>query len=225
VRLFLGCLLLLWANPGFSQEIEAGQVNAPPPEPKRILDVVPNYPAVSSGVIPPPPGPAEAFKIATENSFDYSSFLLSGINSLLAEQRHANPELGSGASAFGRYYWRSVADKTINNYVVLFALPTLFHEDERYYAKGKGGVWKRSFYAASRILVIPNYQEHNSFNASQVLGRAISEGISTTYSPISDRTAGKAAVHYGVDMGLDAVTNIFREFWPDIAARLRHHKR
>ena len=36
------------------------------PQPKRILGIMPNYRAVSAGVIPPPPTPKEAFKIATK---------------------------------------------------------------------------------------------------------------------------------------------------------------
>jgi len=39
----------------------------------------------SAGVIPPPPTPKEAFKIATENSFDYSAFIFVGITSAMSE--------------------------------------------------------------------------------------------------------------------------------------------
>ena len=35
----------------------------------------------------------------------------------------------------------------------LEALPSVFHQDERYWL-GKGGIWKRGIYAASRILII-----------------------------------------------------------------------
>ncbi|MGC2171141.1 MAG: hypothetical protein WA555_19255, partial [Candidatus Sulfotelmatobacter sp.] len=47
--------------------------NTPPPQPKRILGVMPNFRAVSAGAIAPPPTPKQAFVIATKNSFDYSS--------------------------------------------------------------------------------------------------------------------------------------------------------
>jgi hypothetical protein len=39
-------------------------------QPKRILGLMPNYRTVSEGAIPPPPTPRQAFKIATENTFD-----------------------------------------------------------------------------------------------------------------------------------------------------------
>ncbi|HSU19680.1 MAG TPA: hypothetical protein VLI45_08055, partial [Acidobacteriaceae bacterium] len=44
----------------------------PPPQPKRILGLMPNYRAVSAGVKPEPATPKQAFKIATQQSFDYS---------------------------------------------------------------------------------------------------------------------------------------------------------
>jgi hypothetical protein len=191
-------------------------------QPKRILGMMPNYRAVSAGAIPPPPTAKEAFKIATQNSFDYSSFLFVGITSLMAMGSDAHPQLGHGMAGYGGYYWRGFLDKADGNYMVIFALPTIFHEDERYYARGEGGVWKRAIYAASRVLITPDYHGHNTFNAAEVFGRGISQGISASYYPSQDRTAGALAVKYGYAIGRDALTNVFREFWPDISAHVLH---
>ena len=191
-------------------------------QPKRILGIMPNYRAVTAGVIPPPPTPKQAFKIATQNSFDYSSFVFVGITSLLAEATDAHPQLGDGLSGFGKYYWRGFVDKTDGNYLVIFVLPTIFHQDERYYARGEGGFWKRGTYAASRVLITPDYHGHNSFNASELLGRGIAQGISTFYYPSHDRTLGSIALKFGYAIGRDALTNVFREFWPDIATHVLH---
>jgi len=191
-------------------------------QPKRILGLMPNYRAVSAGVIPPPPTPKQAFTIATKNSFDYSSFVFVGITSAMSFSSNGHPQLGQGLKGYGRYYWRGFLDKTDGNYLVIFALPTVFHQDERYYAKGEGSFWKRATYSASRILITPNYHGHNGFNASEILGRGIAQGISTSYYPSRDRTAGSLAIKYGYALGRDALTNIFREFWPDIATHVLH---
>ncbi len=183
---------------------------------------MPNYRAVSAGAIPPPPTPKQAFKIATQNSFDYSSFAFVGITSALSEWSDAHPQLGEGMEGYWRYCWRGFVDKTDGNYLVVFALPTVFHQDERYYAKGEGGVFKRAIYAASRVLITPDYHGHNSFNASEIFGRGIAQGISATYYPSGDRTGGALAVKFGYAIGRDALTNVFREFWPDISTHLLH---
>ncbi len=191
-------------------------------QPKRILGVMPNFRAVSAGALPPPPTPKQAFKIATQNSFDYSSFVFVGITSALAEWTVAHPQLGQGLPGYGRYYWRGLLDKTDGNYWVIFALPTVFHQDERYYAKGEGIFWRRGFYAGTRIFVTPDYHGHNSFNVSELLGRGIAQGISLTYYPSGTRTAGALATKYGWALGRDTLTNVFREFWPDIATHVLH---
>jgi hypothetical protein len=194
----------------------------PKRQPKRILGVMPNFRAVSAGAMPPPPTPKQAFVIATRNSFDYSSFIFVGMTSLLAEANDVHPALGKGVEGFGQYYWRGFLDKTDGNYLVIFALPSVLHQDTRYYAKGEGPFLKRGIYAATRILITPDYHGHNTFNASEVFGRAMAQGISTAYYPKADRTIGALAVKFGWAMGRDALTNIFREFWPDIATHVLH---
>jgi hypothetical protein len=191
-------------------------------QPKRILGVMPNYRAVSAGAIPPPPTAGEAFKLATQNSFDYSSFVFVGITSLMAEGTDAHTQLGKGMPGFGRYYWRGFVDKTDGNYLVLYALPTLFHQDERYYARGEGSILGRGIYAASRVLITPNYNGHNVFNSSEILGRGIAQGIAVSYYPSNDRTIGELSGKYAYAVGRDALTSMFREFWPDIAVHVLH---
>lgn len=191
-------------------------------QPKRILGVMPNFRAVSAGAIPPPPSAKEAFKIATQNSFDYSSFIFVGITSAMAEWSDTHPQLGEGMAGYGRYYWRGFVDKTDGNYLVIFALPTILHEDERYYAKGEGGIWKRGTYAATRVFITPNYHGHSTANLAELLGRAAAQAISVSYYPSKTRTAGAIGEKYGYAIGRDALTNVFREFWPDIAVHVFH---
>jgi hypothetical protein len=214
------------AQPGTSAPPDANTAQQATPaskqQPKRILGVMPNYRAVSAGAMPPPPTPKQAFIMATQNSFDYSAFVFVGITSLMAWGTDTHPQLRSGIAGYGRYYWRGFLDKADGNYLVMFALPTILHEDERYYAMGEGGFWKRAIYAASRVVITPDYHGHNTFNAAEVFGRGISQGVSAAYYPSQDRTASALAIKYGFAMGRDALTNVFREFWPDIATHVLH---
>lgn len=191
-------------------------------QPKRIMGIMPNFRAVSAGTVPPPPTAKQAFIIATKNSFDYSSFIFVGMTSALAEWTNAHPQLGQGMAGYGQYYWRGFVDKTDGNYLVIFAFPTMLHQDERYYAMGTGGFWKRAFYAASRVAVAKNYEGKNVFNASEVIGRGTAQAISLSYYPSQTRTASGFASKYAYAIGRDALTNVFREFWPDIAIHVLH---
>ena len=191
-------------------------------QPKRIMGVMPNFRAVSAGALPPPPSPKEAFVIATKNTFDYSSFIFTGLTSMIAEGSDTHPQLGKGVEGFGNYYWRGFVDKTTGNYLVIFALPTVFHEDERYYAKGHGGFVKRFLYSTSRVLITPNYEGHDTINAAELVGRGMAQGISVAYYPSKTRTVGAISAKYGYALLRDAATNAFREFWPDIATHVLH---
>jgi hypothetical protein len=68
-------------------------------------------------------------------------------------------------------------------------------------------------------LIKPDYQGHNTFNTAEILGRGIAQGVSVSYYPSNDRRIGEISEKYGFAVGCDALTNNFREFWPDIS----HH--
>lgn len=191
-------------------------------QPKRILGIMPNYRAVSAGEIPPPPTPKQAFVIATRNSFDYSSFFFVGITSMIAEGQNAHPQLGKGVPGFWGYSWRGFVDKTDGNYMVIFALPTILHEDGRYFAKGEGSIFRRAAYASSRVVITRKYSGSNTFNASEIFGRGAAQAISTTYYPSNSRTVGELSERYAYSLMRDALTSTFREFWPDIATHVLH---
>ena len=183
---------------------------------------MPNYRAVSAGVKPPPATPRQAFGIATRQSFDYSAFVFVGITSAIAEGENCHPALGKGIPGFWGYSWRGWVDKTDGNYWVVWALPTVFHEDERYYALGRGSFVHRALYSVSRVFITPDYNGHPTINGAELLGRGIAQGISTTYYPTSDRTVSELATKYAYALLRDASTNAFREFWPDIAVHVLH---
>lgn len=194
----------------------------PLPQPRRILGIMPNYRAVSAGVLPPPPTPREAFGIATEETFDYSAFIFVGITSLGAEGFNTHPTFGKGVGGFGDYYWHGFLDKASGNYLVVWALPAVLHEDERYYSMGTGGFVHRGVYAATRIFITPNYHGRNTFNAAEVFGRGISQAVSLSYYPSSTDTIGGFTYKYGAALARDAAVNVFREFWPQISYHVLH---
>jgi hypothetical protein len=99
----------------------------------------------------------------------------------------------------------------------------VLHEDERYYALGRGPVMKRLGYAVSRVVVTPDYNGRPTINGAELLGRGAAQLIGTTYYPSSDRTPSALATKYGYALLRDATTNAFREVWPDIAAHAIKH--
>jgi hypothetical protein len=183
---------------------------------------MPNYRAVSAGQTPVPPGSKEAFIIATRNSFDYSAFVFTGLTSLIAEGNDSHPNFGKGIPGYWSYSWRGFLDKTDGNYLVIWAYPTILHQDVRYYALGKGSVLKRFGYSLSQIAVARNYQGDHVPNYSELLGRASAQAVSKTYYPSSDNSISQLSSKFAYALLRDGATNAFREFWPDIAVHVLH---
>jgi len=115
-------------------------------------------------------------------------------------------------------------DQTSENYWVEFIFPTITREDGRYYTLGRGGFAKRTGYALSRAVITRSNSGNEVFNISEVFGAGASAGISNLYYPSASRSVGNTVSEWGLDVGIDAGTFWFREFWPDINRHVFHNK-
>ena len=185
----------------------------------RILGIIPNFRAVSTTEHLPPQSVHEKFVTATQDSFDYSSLFVPTALAGWNYSRNNVPEFGKGAGAYGQYWWRNALDQTNENYMVEFVVPVITKQDTRYYTLGHGGFFKRSGYALSRAVVTRTDAGDETFNTSEVVGAGAAAGLSNAYYPASQRTVGNTMTNWGINVGIDAGTFVFKEFWPDINHR------
>jgi hypothetical protein len=192
------------------------------PQTRRILGIIPNFRAVSTDEQLPPQSVKEKFVTATEDSFDYSSIFIPLMLTAYDMGIDATPEFHQGAAGFARYFWHNAVDQTSENYMVEFVVPSITHEDTRYYTLGRGGFFKRTGYALSRAVVTRSDAGNNVFNASEVLGAGASAGLSSLYYPSRERSFTNTGTEWGLDVAIDAASFVFKEFWPDINHKLFH---
>jgi hypothetical protein len=191
---------------------------------KRILGIVPNFRSVSANVKLPPQTVKEKFTGATEDSFDYSSFIFDGILAGEAQAEGSYPEFHQGIAGYARYYWHTFADQTDENFLVEFALPAALHQDPRYYTLGHGGIIKRTAYSFSRVLITRTDAGNDTANVSEIVGAGAASGISGLYYPSQERTWTKTGQRWVTNVGLDGMTFVFKEFWPDLNSAIFHQK-
>lgn len=123
-------------------------------EDKHILGVIPNYKTVPELSGPYVPITTRTkFKLATQDSFDPYEWLVAGMFAGIAQLGDQYHEFGQGAQGYAKRYGGAFADQAISNYITEAILPSILHEDCRYFRLGKGGGWKRTRYAISRVLV------------------------------------------------------------------------
>jgi hypothetical protein len=191
---------------------------------KRILWIFPNYRAVSANTQLSALSLKDKFWLATQDSFDYSSFVSAGIIAGVSQANKSYPEFGQGAKGYGRYYWHAMADQAVGNYLTEAIVPAVTHEDPRYYTLGHGGFFKRTGYAVSRLLVTRTDSGGRTFNLSEIVGNGAGAGISDTYYPSRERTWTKTGQKWVAQIALDGAFNIVKEFWPDINHVIFHGK-
>ena len=185
-------------------------------QPKRILGIIPNYRAVSANTKLPPLTFKGELWLATQDTFDYSYFILTGALAGIDMAGKSEPAFGQGAEGYGKYYWHVFVDGGIENYMTEAIVPVLTKEDPRYYTMGKGGFVKRTGYAVSRLFITRTNSGKSTFNLSEIVGAGAAAGIGNTYYPAQSNPWVKTYQRWGTQVGLDGVFNALKEFWPDI---------
>jgi len=195
-----------------------------PQQTKRILWIVPNFRSISANTHLPPQSVKEKFWLATQDSFDYSSFIYEGLIAAYAMAAKSEPEFGQGASGYANYFAHNFADGTIENYMVEAIVPVVTKEDSRYYTLGRGGFFKRSGYAVSRLFITRKDSGDPTFNFSEVVGAGAAAGIGNLYYPSDQNQLVKTYQRWISQMLQDAAGNIAKEFWPDVNRAVFHNK-
>jgi hypothetical protein len=201
----------------------------------RLFYALPNFLSLENTGKIPPLSSKEKFKVVTRGAFDYIEYPWYGLLSAINQADDAEPAYGQGWGAYGKRYATSFADGTIENFITSAILPSILHQDPRFYHSEAGGFTHKAGYAVSRIFLTRTDSGGTAFNYSEVVGSALSAAISTySYHPRSttlrspsgpryipsDRTLANTANVWGSQVAFDTVTIVIKEFWPDIHRKL-----
>ena len=191
----------------------------------RLFFALPNFLTLENGSQAIPLTSGEKFKVVAKGAFDYTQIPWYALVGAIGQAENSEPGYGQGWAAYGKRVGSSAADGTIENFMTGAIFPSILHQDPRYFQMGKGKLWNRITYSASRILITRSDSGHKQFNFSEVFGSALSAGISTySYHPRSDRSVADVADVWGSQMGTDAITIMLKEFWPDIRNKILKKK-
>ena len=99
----------------------------------HIMWVIPNYRTDEGATEFQPLTPDQKFKLAFDDSFDPTAFLVAGVfaRSSMAQDQYRS--FGQGAKGFSKCYGGAFADQTIGNVMTEAIFPTVLHQDPRYF--------------------------------------------------------------------------------------------
>jgi len=104
-------------------------------------------------------------------------------------------------------------------------LPSVLHDDPRFFRKGRGTTWSRIVYATSRVVISRTDAGKSTFNIPQVFGQLGQASISMLYYPQQDRKLTGVLSGWAINQGYNIGWNQLKEFTPDLGAYLQRHSR
>lgn len=190
----------------------------------RLFFTLPNFLTLENANQIKPLTAGQKYKVVARSSFDYVQYPWFGFLAGISQAQNSEPGYGQGAQGYGKRYGAAMADGLIENFMTSAVLPSVLHQDPRFFQSGHGGFWHRSWYAFSRILITRTDSGKSQINYSEIFGSAFSAGVSTySYHPHDDKTLNNTVKVWGTQVGYDSLTYVVKEFWPDIRRKIRGH--
>ena len=191
-----------------AEEIATEQVHVE--ETQRVFGFIPNFYVVYE----PDPVPLTAklkFKLALRIATD--PVTAAGVAFLSATQQAGDtPNFGQGWDAYGKRIGANSADGFSDIMIGGAILPSLLHQDPRYFYQGTGTTGSRFHHAMMHPFVCPGDNGKLQPNFSSLGGDLASSAISNLYYPQSNRGLGLVFTNFGISTAERVATSLAQEF-------------
>jgi len=180
-------------------------------EQQRVVGVIPNFYS-SYDWNAPPMLAKQKMQLSIRSILDPVSFL--SVAGIAGAEQYQNvfPAYGSGIEGYGKRYGAAFANHVSSTLLGRAVYPSIFHQDPRYFYKGKGTIESRALHAISAAVIARGDNGRWEPNYSRVLGDFTAAAISNLYYPASDRGGSLVLLNGLAGVGGDAVSNLIREF-------------
>jgi hypothetical protein len=165
----------------------------------------------------------QKFKLAFSQATDPFQFLIAGIAGGFSEAEGSDHGYGGGPVGYLKRVGADYADSFDGAMIGNALLPSILHQDPRFFRRGYGSAKRRVFYALSTSFVA----KHDNTgkwepNYSNLGGNLIAGAISTVYVPEDERTASNVIEGFALVTLEGAGGAVLQEFWPDISRKFFH---
>jgi hypothetical protein len=211
-------------TPPLSQR-EQAQHDIKAQEKQRILGVMPEF-NTTDNPNAPPLSVGQKFDLAFHSAIDPWQFFLAGVDSGIGQAENSFPGYGQGMQGYGKRFGAAYLDAFDGAMIGNALFPAMFHQDPRYFRRGKGRFWNRFLYAASSTVRCKGDNGKWQWNYSNVAGNLVAGAISNAYYPSSDRGLGLTFERAATVTAEGAIGAELLEFWPDIQRKFfkKHRK-
>lgn len=163
----------------------------------------------------------QKFDLWYHSSIDPFTFFVAGVDSGIEQAENSYPEYHQGFVGFAKRYGASYGDSVDGNFWGNAVLPSLLHQDPRYFRLGHGSAKRRLFYALISTVRCKGDNGNWQPSYSNIVGNLIGGAISNVYYPASDRGVGLTLERGFTVTAEGAIGAVAFEFYPDAIAYLR----
>ncbi|MFZ0705410.1 MAG: carboxypeptidase-like regulatory domain-containing protein [Candidatus Korobacteraceae bacterium] len=190
------------------EEVAAEQVKIQ--EQQRVFGIVPNF-YVTYEHAAAPLTPKLKFQLAMKALTDPVTIAGFGMNAAIY-QAAGYPSYGQGAAGYGKRLGATFAGGYSNILLGDAVLPSLLHQDPRYFYQGTGTTKSRLLHAMSTPFVARGDDGRREINYSNILSDLASGALANAYYPSQDRGAGLVLRSAAIGIGGRMVFGIVQEF-------------
>jgi len=178
---------------------------------QRVVGVIPNFYSAYDWNAPPMLA-KQKLQLGLRSVLDPVSFLSTAGIAGAEQYENIFPSYGGGFEGYGKRYSAALATHVTSTMLGRAVFPSIFHQDPRYFYKGKGSIKSRAFYALAAAVMARGDNGRWEPNYSRVLGNFSSAAISNLYYPPADRGGSLVLLNGLAATGGDAFANLIREF-------------
>jgi hypothetical protein len=178
---------------------------------QRTFGFLPNFYVVYDAANAVPLTPKLKFQLAMRTSFD--PVTIGGVAFMAGVKQAAKtPNYRLGVAGYGERLGETAATGLSDIMIGGAVLPSLLHQDPRYFYQGTGSKRSRLLHALSAAVVARGDNGKSQFNASSVGGDLAASALQMAYYPQSNRTALTFVGQFGVATAERTLDNVLQEF-------------
>ena len=191
------------------KEVAAHQLQAE--EQQRVLGFIPNT-YVTYEPHPEPLTTGMKFHLTYKSLTNPVFFARTAAWASVQQAADTPGQWRQGANGYGKRLGAGLADGVTEGLIGNAVLPSLLHQDPRYFYQGSGTKKSRALHAILAEFICKGDNGRTQPNYSTWGGSLISSSISLAYYPSSDRNAQHVFRGFGIGMGLHAAGGLVQEF-------------
>jgi hypothetical protein len=179
-------------------------------EQQRVFGIIPNF-YVSYDKDATPLTAKLKFRLALKISIDPVTFAGTGFLAAINQADHY-PNYVEGMKGYGQRFGSIYANGLTDIMVGGAILPSILHQDPRYFYQGTGTTKSRLFHALTSPLICKGDNGRWQPNYSSLGGYLAAGAVANTYYPVSNRGAALVLRTFSVDFGANIANGVLQEF-------------